>query len=86
MTSWEERTLEAAAKAASEAVLVERARCLWVLDDLISSLESELQRKLLIEQERHLIETKLRIARSLVAHARRGITLGVRPPKQQESE
>lgn len=73
-------------RAASEAAVVERARCLWVLDRLIAELEADLQRKLLIEQQRHMIETKLKIARGIVAAAKRGIVSGARPPQQKDAK
>lgn len=84
MSTWEERTKEAALLAAKESMDTERARCLWVLDDLIRQTEEQLKRKLLIESERHATEVKMRIARSIVAHARRGIVMGVRPPSNQK--
>ena len=62
-----------------EAIKSERARCCWVLDQVLLQLEAQLQRKLLIEAERHLIETKLKIARSLVHHAKTGIVLNFKP-------
>jgi hypothetical protein len=62
-----------------EATVRERGRCLWVLDQIMVELKSELDRKLLIESERHVIEVKVKLARAIVAKARRGIVSGARP-------
>lgn len=62
-----------------EAVLQERGRCLWVLDQILVELKQELDRKLLIERERHVIGVKVKLARAIVAKARRGIVSGAKP-------
>lgn len=68
--------------AAVEAVQGERGRVLWLLDQVEKEIEEEVQRKLLVESERHAIEVKLKIFRSLAARLRRGIVSGVRPPQK----
>lgn len=80
MASWQEKITQAAIRAASEAALKERARCLWILDDLIVKSQEDLDRKILIENQRHLAETKLKLARAIVDACKRGIVSGVRPP------
>lgn len=80
MASWQDRMTQAATFAASEALHSERARCLWILDDLITQLQADFDRKILIEAQRHLAETKLKLARVIVDTAKRGIISGVRPP------
>ena len=83
MASWEERTKEIVGKAVLEAVERERGRCLWILDQLIEEAEAGVRKKLLIEKERHATEVKLRLARVIVANAKRGIVSGLRPPEAQ---
>ena len=66
-----------------EAIGKERSRCVWILDEVLRQLEQQLAKKLLIESERHLIETKLKIARSIVHHAKTGMALGFVPGTQK---
>jgi len=66
-------------KAAQEAAAGERKRVLWLLDGLMAKLEHDKEKKLLIEQQRHLVEVKLKIASAIVGELRLGITSGVRP-------
>lgn len=73
-------------RAVKEAVERERGRCLWVLDDLIVQLQADFDRKILIEQQRHMAETKLRLARSIVGLAKRGVVSGARPPEPSRKD
>lgn len=77
--SLEKKLREAATVAANEATMIERARCLWVLEKLIADTEAGLQRRLLIESQRHAQEVKLKLAKAIVAQARRAIVSGIRP-------
>lgn len=65
--------------AVTKAVLAERARCLWILDTIVEDLKKQVNRKLLIESERHLVQVKLAIAIALGSKAKRLITAGVKP-------
>lgn len=62
-----------------EAVARERARCLWCLDQILVDLQRELDKKLLIESKRYVIEVRVKLARAIVLMARRGILTGVEP-------
>lgn len=73
-------------RAAKEAMERERGRCLWVLDDLINQLQADFDKKILVEQQRHLAETKLRLARSVVGLAKRGVVSGARPPEPSRKD
>lgn len=75
--------IAAAERAAKEAMERERGRCLWVLDDLIVQLQADFDKKILVEQQRHLAETKLKLARSIVGLAKRGVVSGARPPERK---
>lgn len=79
--SLEDKIKRAALAAAQDATMTERGRCLWVLDDLIKQLEADVERKLLMEQQRHTAQVKLQLAKGIVAAANRGIVSGARPPK-----
>jgi hypothetical protein len=68
--------------AVKKAVAEERARCLWILDTIVSDLKRQLNRKLLIESERHLVQVKLGIAVAFSSKAKRLIISGVEPKKQ----
>ena len=62
-----------------EAVLQERGRCLWCLDEIQRELQAQLSRKLLVESERHVIQVKVKLAGAIIAKARRAIVAGARP-------
>lgn len=71
--------------AVAKAVIAERARCLWILDTIVSDLKKQVNRKLLIESERHLVQVKLGIAIALASKARRLITANVKPKNVPET-
>lgn len=77
--SLEDKIRKAATAAAIDATRTERERCVAVLDTLIRQLQADLEKKLLIETQRHLIQTKLKLAQGIVALARQAILSGVRP-------
>ena len=69
----------AAEIAATEAVARERARCLYVLDQLVQHVDEDLKKKLLIESQRHAVQVKQQICHVVVNQAKRGIISGLRP-------
>jgi tRNA A37 threonylcarbamoyladenosine dehydratase len=71
--------MSAVKKAAAE----ERARCLWILDTILNDLRKQIGRKVLVESEIHLVKVKVAIAEALVSKARRLITLGLAPKKNE---
>jgi hypothetical protein len=73
-------------RAVKEAVERERGRCLWVLDDLIKTLDADFNKKILVEAQRHMAETKLRLARAICSTAKRGIVGGARPPEPSRKD
>lgn len=75
---------QAATAAATEAVARERARCLWLCDMLIQQIKKELDAKLLMEQQRHMVDVKLRITKAIVLQLKRGIVAGMRPQEPIE--
>ena len=74
---------KAAAKGAQEAIRKERDRCLWCLDGIIERLEDDFSKKILIEQQRHVAETKLNIAKAIVGELRTAIVMGVGPSEEK---
>lgn len=72
-------TVKARDQELADAVARERGRCLWCLDQILVELRADLDRKLLIETERHVIQVKVKLARAIVAKARRAIVSGARP-------
>lgn len=79
--SLQKKLTEAMTRAATEAVQRERARCLYCLDKLIRELEKQLDQKILMEQQRHLSQVKLKIGKNIVMQAKRAIMSGMRPPE-----
>jgi len=80
MPSWQQQIKEAAVAAATEAVQVERARCLWLLDCMMKAASGTMHNKLLPESARHIASVKLGIVQAIISQARRGIISGLRPP------
>ena len=85
LMSMEKKMREAMTRAATEAVQRERGRCLWLLDALLDGIKLELGAKLLIEQQRHLIATKLKIAQVVVSQIKRAIVSDMRPATPLEN-
>lgn len=69
-----------AVRAATEAVQVEKARCLWLMDCMLVAAKDGLNAKLLPDSMRHIAETKLQLINVIVGQVRRGIIAGTRPP------
>jgi acyl-CoA reductase-like NAD-dependent aldehyde dehydrogenase len=63
----EKKLVAAATAAAQEATLNERARCLWVLDQIVEETRRAMAKKVLIESERHAIAVKIQLALAIVA-------------------
>jgi hypothetical protein len=78
--SLEKKLRQAATKAAQEAAMRERGRCLWLLDDMIVQTEQGLAKKLLIERDRQIAQVKLDIAKSLAHRLKRQVIAGRAPP------
>lgn len=78
--SLQNKLRNAAAAAATEAVQIERARCLWLLDNLLHAATFVVKNKIWSEAERHAASVKLDIVKAIVDQARRGIVSGMRPP------
>lgn len=66
MTSWQEKIRDAADKATENGKLDERLRVLEIFAAYIAELEQNLEKKVLIEKQRHLIETKVQLVRVIV--------------------
>lgn len=82
MTMTLRKKLQATAtRAAQEAAMRERGRCLWLLDDMIVQTEQGLAKKLLIEADRQIATVKLQIAQSLAHRLKRQIVSGRAPPE-----
>ena len=65
---------------AAEAVLQERARCLWCIDQIVQELGAQLKTKILVsEAQRQGMAVKYNIARALAVQARAAIASGVGP-------
>ncbi len=62
-----------------EATQRERARCLWVLDQIMAELRAGLRKKLLVESEIHVVKVKVQLAQAIVDKARRAIVSGAKP-------
>jgi hypothetical protein len=62
-----------------QAVVRERARCLWCLDELMKEVRSSLNTKVLEESKIHLIKVKVGIAQVVCDRARRMIVSGTKP-------
>lgn len=84
--SLQKKLLQAASLAAEEACARERGRCLWVLDQIHKELGEKLGKVILIEAQRHAIETKIKIARALFTTARMRIISGVAPPPPPKND
>ena len=70
----------AAVAAATEAVQVERGRCLWILDCMMKAVEGAVKDKIMTEAMQHAATVKVSLAKGIVAEVRRGIISGLRPP------
>lgn len=62
-----------------QAKMRERARCLWILDEIQRELQAGVGNRIATPKELHVMKTKLRIVISIVQKAKRGIVAGVQP-------
>lgn len=79
-----EQLFKVASKAAEEATTKERARCLWVLDDILEDLRRKMPKVIRIENQRHMQETKIKIAMAVQKVAANMIISGVEPPEESD--
>jgi len=82
--SMEKKLVAAATAAAQEATLNERARCLWILDQIVEETRRAMAKKVLVEHERHAIAVKIQLALAIVGQAKRAIVSDLRPPKEKK--
>ncbi len=73
------------AQAMVHATNIERARCLWLLDDMLEKLRADLKKKVLIESERYLVETKMRLASSIINQLRIEIIMNRQMPERKSN-
>jgi hypothetical protein len=71
--------------AALKATAAERGRCLWILDTILSDLKRQVDNKILIESQIHLVKVKVAIATALVSKAKRLIISNVKPKADAEA-
>jgi hypothetical protein len=74
---------DAATRAAIEATKHERARCLWVLDELFKKTQAGLHKKLLSPTQLQLANVRMQITEAITKAARTLIVSGVRPKTPQ---
>ena len=84
--SMEKKLVAAATAAAQEATLNERARCLWILDQIVEETRRAMAKKVLIESERHAIAVKIQLALAIVAQAKRAIVSDLRPKEDTDGD
>lgn len=77
--SLHDKLKRAASKGAQEAAMRERARCLWILDHMVTETERNLAKKVLIERERQIAQVKLEIMKSLASRLKMKILTGAAP-------
>lgn len=78
--SLENKLRAAATIAAREAMLNERGRCLWCIDEVIRELKQKLAARVLTPIQLQSATMKLKIAEGAGMSIRRAIASGVRPP------
>lgn len=76
--SLERKLRNAATAAAIEATAREAGRILWILEESEKEILQAIDQKLLIETERHALQTKLAIFRGLVRQVKMRIASNVR--------
>lgn len=67
------------AEVRAHATGVERGRALWCLDQIMDDLKADLEKKILVESDRHFIEVKISIFRMLAKLAKIKIISGDSP-------
>lgn len=63
-----------------QGVTTERARVLWLMDEERKWLRQQLQKVLLIEEQRHAMQVKVKIATSIYEQLKLRIVAGHEPP------
>jgi hypothetical protein len=80
MSEKRDKMIAVAQRAAQEATLNERARCLWCAELVVRELRVKLDKKILRSAtEEQLAKVKLQIAEAVVVELRRAIVSGARP-------
>ena len=69
-----------------DAIAKERSRCLWCLDEIMTKLRKDLDKKVLVESHIHLIKVKVQIAQAVTNTARRMIVAGTAPKQSRITE
>jgi hypothetical protein len=62
-----------------QAMSTERARCLWVIDDIEREMREAVDNRIATPTELHVMKTKLRLALSITQKIKRGVLMGVTP-------
>lgn len=62
----------------------ERGRVLWLINQLEENLKADIQKKLLIEAQRHTAMVKLKIFQTITSQLRRAIVSNVQPPTERQ--
>lgn len=68
------------------AMSTERARCLWVIDQIEGEMREGVENKLATPKELHVMKTKLRLALAISQKIKRGILMGITPASPAEAE
>lgn len=84
--SMRDKLFRVATEAAQEATNKETTRVLWCLDGILERLEEDLNKKVLIEQQRHVAEIKLNIAKAVVTELRTMIIMRAGPPEEKKDD
>lgn len=72
-----------ARRAAQEAAVNERSRCLWILERLVQQCSKDLENKLLPAGQAQLVQLRFELTKTICKAARTLIISGVRPPEKQ---
>lgn len=65
-----------------QGVLNERGRILWIMDDERTSLRAGLMKVILVEQQRHVMQTKIRLAVAIFEKLKMRMMAGDEPPSK----
>ena len=72
--------------ARNQGILEERARVLWLMDEERKWLKKQLQGVLLVEEQRHAMQVKVKIAVSIFEQLKMRIMADHQPPFQKEEQ
>ncbi len=67
-------------------VLTERGRILWLMDDERIQLRQGLMKVILVEQQRHILQTKIRLAVAIFEKLKMRMMAGDEPPKKPKEK